>query len=91
MQESARGGVILVDEASQLGTRDMLKLFDVADAVSARVILVGDRRQHRSVTAGEPLKLLEEKAGLQSGGGDGNPAPAGRLQEGGPGAERRPD
>ena len=29
------------------------------------MILVGDRRQHRSVTAGEPLKLLEEKAGLR--------------------------
>ena len=28
-------------------------------------MLVGDRRQHRSVTAGEPLKLLEETAGLQ--------------------------
>ena len=39
-------------------------VFDVAEAVGARVILVGDRRQHRSVTAGEPLKLLEEKAGL---------------------------
>ena len=65
MQESARGGVILVDEASQLGTRDMLQVFDVADRLSARVILVGDRRQHRSVTAGEPLKLLEEKAGLR--------------------------
>ena len=26
MQEAARGGVILVDEASQLGTRDMLKV-----------------------------------------------------------------
>ena len=65
MQESARGGVILVDEASQLGTRDMLKVFDVAERVNARVILVGDRRQHRSVTAGEPLKLLEEKAGLR--------------------------
>jgi conjugative relaxase-like TrwC/TraI family protein len=64
MQESARGGVLLVDEASQLGTRDMLKLFGVAEAVGARVILVGDRRQHRSVTAGEPLKLLEEHAGL---------------------------
>jgi conjugative relaxase-like TrwC/TraI family protein len=64
MQESARGGVLLVDEASQLGTRDMLKLFDVAERVEARVILVGDRRQHRSVTAGEPLKLLEENAGL---------------------------
>lgn len=65
MQESARGGVILVDEASQLGTRDMHQLFGLADGLNARVVLVGDRRQHRSVTAGEPLKLLEEKAGLQ--------------------------
>jgi conjugative relaxase-like TrwC/TraI family protein len=65
MQKSAKGGVILVDEASQLGTRDMLHLFNVAEAVNARVILVGDRRQHRSVTAGEPLKLLEESAGLK--------------------------
>ena len=65
MQESARGGVILVDEASQLGTRDMMAVFGVADRLGARVILVGDRRQHRSVTAGEPLKLLEESAGLR--------------------------
>jgi conjugative relaxase-like TrwC/TraI family protein len=65
MQESARGGVILVDEASQLGTRDMLRLFEVAETFGARMLLVGDRRQHRSVTAGEPLKLLEEKAGLR--------------------------
>jgi conjugative relaxase-like TrwC/TraI family protein len=65
MQQAAQGGVILVDEASQLGTQDMLKVFEVAEAVKARVILVGDRRQHRSVTAGEPLKLLEDKAGLR--------------------------
>jgi conjugative relaxase-like TrwC/TraI family protein len=65
MKEAARNGVILVDEASQLGTRDMIAVFDVAEAVGARVILVGDRRQHRSVTAGEPLKLLEETAGLK--------------------------
>src|SRR5206468_6788652 len=64
MRHSAKGGVILIDEASQLGSRDMLKLFGVAEAVNARVILVGDRRQHRSVTAGEPLRLLEELAGL---------------------------
>ena len=25
---------------------------------------MGDRKQHRSVSAGEPLKLLEERAGL---------------------------
>lgn len=65
MQESARDGVILVDEASQLGTRDMMQVFNVAESVNARVLLVGDRRQHRSVTAGEPLKLLQENAGLK--------------------------
>lgn len=64
MQEGVRGGVILVDEASMLGTRDMSGLFDLAEKLNARVVLVGDRRQHRSVTAGEPLKLLEERAGL---------------------------
>ncbi|HZZ78907.1 MAG TPA: MobF family relaxase [Gemmataceae bacterium] len=65
MQESARNGVILVDEASQLGTRDMLDVLGKAEALKTRVLLVGDRRQHRSVTAGEPLKLLEDKAGLK--------------------------
>ncbi|HWB14122.1 MAG TPA: MobF family relaxase [Pirellulales bacterium] len=65
MQESVRNGVLLIDEASQLGTRDMLKLFEIADAVNSRVVLVGDKRQHRSVTAGEPLKLLEDRAGLK--------------------------
>lgn len=65
MQAGARDGVILVDEASQLGTRDMLRVFEAAEGLGARVILVGDRRQHRSVTAGEPLKLLQENAGLK--------------------------
>ena len=32
--------------------------------LDARLVLVGDRQQHRSVSAGEPLKLLEERAGL---------------------------
>jgi conjugative relaxase-like TrwC/TraI family protein len=64
MQETARGGVILVDEASQLGTRDMLKLFEVAEGLKARILLVGDKHQHRAVTAGEPLKLLEERSGV---------------------------
>jgi conjugative relaxase-like TrwC/TraI family protein len=64
MQQSAKNGVLLVDEASLLGTRDLLRVFEVADGVGARIVLVGDRKQHRSVAAGEPLKLLEEKAGL---------------------------
>src|SRR5262249_49171373 len=65
MRETARGGVILVDEASQLGTRDMLQVFEAAERLGARVLVLGDRRQHRSVTAGEPLRRLEERAGLR--------------------------
>lgn len=64
LQEKARDGVILVDEASLIGTRDLCRLFAIAESVQARLVLVGDRRQHRSVSAGEPLKLLEEEAGL---------------------------
>lgn len=64
MQERARGGVIWLDEAGLLGTADMAKLFDVAKAIDARVILSGDRLQHRAVARGEPLRLLEAEAGL---------------------------
>ena len=63
-RESARDGVILVDEAGQLGVREMLAVFDAAAELNARVLLVGDRRQHRGVSAGEPLRLLEGSAGL---------------------------
>jgi conjugative relaxase-like TrwC/TraI family protein len=60
MQDSARWGTLLVDEAGQLGTRDMLRLFEAAERVKARIVLVGDRKQTRSVSAGQPLKLLEQ-------------------------------
>ena len=64
MQDAVKGGVVLVDEASLVGTRDMLRLFEIVRDQGARIVLVGDKRQHRSVSAGEPLKLLEERAGL---------------------------
>ncbi|HLN26700.1 MAG TPA: MobF family relaxase [Gemmataceae bacterium] len=64
MQEQARGNVIWVDEAGLLGTQDMARLFDTAGQLNARVILSGDRKQHHAVARGEPLKLLETKAGL---------------------------
>ena len=90
MQESARGGVIVVDEASQLGTRDMLRVFEIAEAVGARALLVGDKRQTRSVTAGEPLKLLEEKAGLRVAEVTKILRQQGNIHEGGEGALRGP-
>jgi hypothetical protein len=48
-----------------VGTRDMLRLFDIVRDQDARIVLVGDKRQHRSVSAGEPLRLLEERAGIR--------------------------
>jgi conjugative relaxase-like TrwC/TraI family protein len=64
MQAAIKGGLLLVDEASLVGTRDMRQLFDIVSEQGARIALVGDKRQHRSVSAGEPLRLLEERAGL---------------------------
>jgi hypothetical protein len=64
MQAQARGGVILLDEASLLGSKETLALFRSAEALDARLVILGDKRQHRSVSRGQPLKLLEEKAGL---------------------------
>jgi conjugative relaxase-like TrwC/TraI family protein len=64
LQQSARDGVIFLDEAGLLGSRDMRALFDVAAAQNARVVLQGDVRQHASVARGDALRLLESKAGV---------------------------
>jgi ATP-dependent exoDNAse (exonuclease V) alpha subunit len=42
----------------------MLGLIDVAERVNARLILMGDRQQHLSPARGNPLKLLEQEAGI---------------------------
>ena len=66
LQRRAAGQVIWVDEAGLLNSQDTAALFDVAERVNARVILMGDRRQHSSPSRGSPLKLLEEEAGVPS-------------------------
>ena len=63
-QRRARGKLVWVDEAGLLGSRDAARLFRVAAAVGARVVLAGDRHQHRSVARGDVLRLLEAEAGL---------------------------
>ena len=63
MQADAAGGVIWVDEASLLDSPTMAALFDVAERQHARLVLMGDRRQHASPSRGSPLRLLQEEAG----------------------------
>ena len=57
--------VILVDEAGLVSSGDMRKLFDIAKKREARVLLVGDYRQHSSVEAGDAFRLLEKEAGIR--------------------------
>jgi hypothetical protein len=65
VQEQARDGVIWVDEAGLAGLQDVAKLANIADKMNARIILSGDDRQHKSVSRGKPLALLESEAGIK--------------------------
>jgi conjugative relaxase-like TrwC/TraI family protein len=64
MQRRVKDGLIWLDEASLAGSRDVSKLFKIARSLNARVVLSGDRRQHKSVARGDVLAMLEDKAGL---------------------------
>lgn len=64
LQDRARGQVVLVDEAAMLGTKDAAALLELAKGLGARCWLVGDDRQHRAVSRGEPFGLLQTGAGL---------------------------
>ena len=60
------GAVMVVDEASMIGTVQMRSLQHVAERVGvARLVLVGDKLQLRSVEAGQPFRLLQE-AGMET-------------------------
>jgi conjugative relaxase-like TrwC/TraI family protein len=66
MQEAARGGRVVVDEASMLGHKDAVKLFKAAEQLNLKLIFVGDPMQHGSVPRGALMRVLEEYAGIQS-------------------------
>lgn len=65
MQAQVHRQVVLIDEAGQLSTKDMRRLFDIAGKQEARVILVGDYRQHSSVEAGDAFRVIEKEAGIR--------------------------
>lgn len=61
-----KNGVLWVDEASMIGNKDMSKLLNIAKNQNARIILTGDKRQHRSVPRGNAMELLQKKAGVKT-------------------------
>ncbi|MCE2519850.1 MAG: relaxase domain-containing protein, partial [Alphaproteobacteria bacterium] len=63
-REEYAGSVLAVDEASMIGTVQMERLLATARKLGIRrVVLVGDTRQLKSVTAGGPFRLMQ-KAGM---------------------------
>lgn len=66
LQKNLLRQAILVDEAGLLGTRDMIRLLQLAKDNKARLILVGDTRQHSSVTRGDALRVLNTVGGIQT-------------------------
>jgi conjugative relaxase-like TrwC/TraI family protein len=58
LQENATGRAVLVDEAGFLSSRQLAELVRIAEERSARLILVGDIKQHESVERGSALRSL---------------------------------
>lgn len=63
--ELAERAVVVVDEAGQIGGRQMLELLRLARSRNARVILSGDTRQHGAVEASDALLAIERHAGVR--------------------------
>jgi conjugative relaxase-like TrwC/TraI family protein len=60
----ARGTVVIVDEAGQIGGQQMLELLSLVQTVKGRVILSGDTHQHEAVEASDALRAIEQYSGL---------------------------
>jgi conjugative relaxase-like TrwC/TraI family protein len=64
-RELAEGAVIVVDEAGQIGGRQMLELVRLAKERNARLVLSGDTRQHGAVEASDALLAIEQHSGVR--------------------------
>jgi conjugative relaxase-like TrwC/TraI family protein len=64
-RELVEGALVVVDEAGQIGGRQMSELLRLARERNARVILSGDTRQHGAVEASDALLAIERYSGVK--------------------------
>jgi conjugative relaxase-like TrwC/TraI family protein len=64
-RELAEHAVVVVDEAGQIGGRQMLELMRLVRERNARLILSGDTRQHGAVEASDALLAIERHSGVR--------------------------
>ncbi len=55
--------ILLVDEAGQLSSQDLLSLISAVDQAKGKIILVGEDKQMDAITHGGSLKYLSNKLG----------------------------
>jgi len=60
------GSVLIVDEAGQIGGKQMHELLTFVHQHGGRVILSGDTRQHGAVEASDALRAIEKYSGLEA-------------------------
>lgn len=58
--------VVLVDEAGQIGGKQLNQLVALIKARGGRLILSGDTRQHGAVQASDALRAIEKHSGLKA-------------------------
>ncbi|MBL9217469.1 MAG: relaxase domain-containing protein [Opitutaceae bacterium] len=62
LQQSLKHSVLVVDEYGLLSTRQLAQLVDIAEKQKARLLLVGDSGQHKSVEAGDAARIIERES-----------------------------
>lgn len=62
LQQSLKQGVLVVDEYGLLSTRQLAQLVDITEKQKARLLLMGDSGQHKSVEAGDAARIIERES-----------------------------
>jgi conjugative relaxase-like TrwC/TraI family protein len=65
-REMMAGAVVIVDEAGQIGGKQMHDLLTFVKVNGGRVVLSGDTRQHGAVEASDALRAIERYGGLEA-------------------------
>ena len=55
-----KNSVVIIDEAGLISSKDMLKIMNAAEKAEAKIILIGDQLQMRSIEAGGPFVLIQD-------------------------------
>ena len=66
LQEKLKGKTIFIDEAGQVPVGDMNAIFKIADKQNARLVLVGDPKQHNPVMKGDALRVINKIGGIHT-------------------------